>query len=88
MKAVGQYIVINPETNKERKSSGGLAIVTASTDRWIEGKVISISKLLGKETGIKDGDTILYDKHAGHDIKSVESKKYKVITIRDVSAVL
>ena len=81
MKAINNYIVIK-NIKTEPKKIGGL-IMTEKTDvdnRYIKAKIISCGNLV---EGLKDGDVIHYDKHAGHDI-SWNDNIYMVIRDRDV----
>ena len=81
MKAINRYIVIK-NIKTEQKKIGGL-IMTEKTDvdnRYVKAKIISCGNLV---EGLKDGDTIYYDKHAGHDI-SFKDTLYRVIQDRDV----
>ena len=81
MKAINRYIVIK-NIKTEPKRVAGL-IMTEETDvdnRYIKAKIISTGNLV---EGLKDGDTIYYDKHAGHDI-SWKDTLYMVIQDRDV----
>ncbi len=83
MKAINRYIVIK-NIKTEQKKIGGL-IMTEKTDvdnRYIKAKIISCGNLV---EGLKDGDTIYYDKHAGHDI-TWKDELYMVI--RDMDVVL
>ncbi len=83
MKAINRYIVIK-NIKTEQKKIGGL-IMTEETDvdnRYLKAKIISCGNLV---EGLKDGDTIYYDKHAGHDI-SWNNELYMVI--RDMDVVL
>ena len=80
MKAVNYYLVI--DMIKEESKVGGL-ILTDQTDednRYLKGKVVSIGNLV---EGIEEGDTIYYDKHAGHGIQH-KDKFYGVIKQMDV----
>ena len=80
MKAINHYIII--ENIKEPKKVGGL-IMTEETDqdnRYLKAKIISTGNLV---EGLKDGNTIYYDKHAGHGI-SWKEKIYHVIRSGDV----
>ena len=80
MKAVNYYLVI--DMIKEEPKVGGL-ILTDKTDednRYLKAKVVSIGNLV---EGIKEGDTIYYDKHAGHGIQH-KDKFYGVIKQQDV----
>ena len=80
MKAVNHYLVI--DMIKEEPKVGGL-ILTEQTDednRYLKAKVVSIGSMV---EGIKEGDTIYYDKHAGHGIQH-KDKFYGVIKQMDV----
>ena len=81
MKAINRYIVIKNIKTEPKKVAG--LIMTEETDvdnRYIKAKIISTGNLV---EGLKDGDTIYYDKHAGHDI-SWKNNLYMVIQDRDV----
>ena len=81
MKAVNHYIIIDMIKDEPTKV-GGL-ILTEQTDednRYLKGKVVSIGNLV---EGIKEGDIIHYDKHAGHGIQH-KDKFYGVIKQMDV----
>ena len=81
MKAVNHYLIIK-RTKDEPTKVGGL-ILTEETDednRYLKAKVISIGDNV---EGIKEGDTIHYDKHAGHGIQHKDTF-YHVIKQMDV----
>jgi len=81
MKAVNHYIIIDM-VKEEPTKIGGL-ILTEETDednRYLKAKVISTGNLV---EGIEKGDTIYYDKHAGHGIQH-KDKFYGVIKQMDV----
>tara|TARA_Y100001963_G_scaffold152421_1_gene237210 strand:- start:909 stop:1166 length:258 start_codon:yes stop_codon:yes gene_type:complete len=81
MKAVNHYIIVE-NIKTEPKKIGGL-IMTEDLDddnRYIKAKVISIGNLV---EGIKDSDTVYYDKHAGHGVQ-YKNKLYQVIKSGDV----
>ena len=81
MKAINKYIIVK-NIKTELKKVAGL-IVTDETDadnRYLKAKIISCGNLV---EGLKDNDTIYYDKHAGHDI-SWKDTLYRVIQDRDV----
>ena len=80
MKAVNHYLII--DMIKEEPKVGGL-ILTEQIDednRYLKAKVVSIGNLV---EGINEGDTIYYDKHAGHGIQH-KDKFYGVIKQQDV----
>tara|TARA_R110002050_G_scaffold118489_2_gene235905 strand:+ start:286 stop:543 length:258 start_codon:yes stop_codon:yes gene_type:complete len=81
MKAVNHYLVI--ERIKEGPKKVGGLIFTEETDednRYTKAKVISIGNIV---EGIKEGDVIHYDKHAGHGIQHKDTF-YHVIKQMDV----
>ena len=81
MKAVNDYIVVEKEKIGPKKI-GGL-ILTENLDednRYIKATIISTGSLV---QGLKDGDVVHYDKHAGHGI-TWKDTMYQVIRGRDV----
>ena len=81
MKAINHYIIVD-KIKEEPKMVAGL-IMTDNTDvdnRYIRAKIISTGNLV---EGLKDGDNIYYDKHAGHAI-TWKDDLYQVIQSRDV----
>ena len=86
MKAVGKYILIEPAKEKEVSTKGGLLLAESHREdiRYREAKVKTIGTLV---QGIEDGDTIYYDRHAGHKIE-LDRETYHVIKAQDVVFVL
>ena len=80
MKAVNYYLII--DMIKEEPKVGGLILTdqTNEDNRYLKAKVVSIGNLV---EGIKEGDVIYYDKHAGHGIQH-KDKFYGVIKQMDV----
>jgi co-chaperonin GroES (HSP10) len=62
---------------------------TASTteDRWIKADIISTGSVGKSDFGLEDGQTVLYDKHAGQPL-TIEGEKYHMIKATDVALVL
>jgi co-chaperonin GroES (HSP10) len=81
MKAINRYIVVD-KIKVEPKKVAGLIMTddTDSDNRYLRAKIISTGNLV---EGLKDGDIIYYDKHAGHDI-SWKDSLYRVIRDGDV----
>ena len=81
MKAINRYIVVD-KIKVEPKMVAGLIMTddTDSDNRYLRAKIISTGNLV---EGLKDGDVIFYDKHAGHDI-SWKDSLYRVIGDQDV----
>ena len=81
MKAINQYLVV--ENIKEgMKDVGGLLLTEEldSDNRYLKAKIISTGNLI---EGLKDGEIVYYDKHAGHGI-SYKDKLYHVIRSMDI----
>lgn len=85
MQAINHFIVIE-KIKEAPKTIGGLEITESQNNdvRYLKGKVISVGN---KIDFLKEGDIVMYDKHAGHGITWKE-KHYFVITINDVVIVL
>lgn len=86
MKAIGFYIVIDEIKESVKKTDGGLLLTDVHTNdiRYVKAKVISPGSAV---KGVEEGDTIIFDKHAGHGVE-IDNKFYKVIQERDVVLVL
>ena len=83
MKAVNHYIIVEKIKTEQSKVAG--LIMTENIDgdnRYIKAKAISVGNLV---EGIKDGDVVYYDKHAGHGVQYKETLYY---VIRNVDVVL
>lgn len=81
MQAISHYLVID-KIKEAPKKVGGLELTESQNKdvRYLRGKVISVGDLI---PNIKEGDTVRYDKHAGHGIE-YDEKLYYVIKISDV----
>ena len=81
MRAINHYIIAKNIKTEPKKVAG--LIMTDDTDvdnRYLKAKIISTGNLV---EGLKDGDIVHYDKHAGHAI-SWKNKLYHVIRSGDV----
>ena len=81
MQAVNNYIIIDP-IKEDPKKEEGLLIIDQHVDdiRYLKANVISTGNLI---EGIKIGDTIYYDRRAGHGIE-YDDNLYQVIKQQDV----
>jgi co-chaperonin GroES (HSP10) len=84
MKAIGNYIVIDEILETTKKTDGGLELAERHREdiRYRKANIISSGTEL-----VKKGQTILFDRVAGFPAE-FNDKVYKVISIRDVVAVL
>ncbi len=76
MKAVNDYIIVNIEKEGPKKVGGLLLTEDLDQDnRYIKATIISKGNLV---EGLKDGDVIYYDKHAGHGITWLDTMYYVI----------
>ena len=81
MQAINDYVVVDIIKEQPKKISG--LILTDETDesnRYKKANIISVGNLV---EGVKEGDAIFYDKHAGHGI-GYNDKLYRVIRMKDI----
>ena len=81
MQAINDYVIVDKIKEEKKKVSG--LILTDETDesnRYKKANIISMGNLV---EGVKKGDSIFYDKHAGHDI-GYNDELYRVIRMRDI----
>jgi co-chaperonin GroES (HSP10) len=81
MQAINDYVIVDIIKEEPKKVSG--LILTDETDesnRYKKANIISVGNLV---EGVKEGDSIFYDKHAGHDI-GYNDELYRVIRMRDI----
>ncbi len=85
MKPIGKYIVIN-KIHEEKKTESGLILSANDVNeyRYHKGNVVEPGTSVEH---IKSGDTIFFDKAAGHTML-INNTTYTVITERDVVVVL
>ena len=81
MKAVNYYLVVK-NIKEQPKKIAGLDIMDSvdSDNRYVKAEVISIGNLV---EGVREGDVVYYDKHAGHSIQHKDILYY-VIKVGDV----
>ena len=86
MRAVGKCLIIEKIKEGTTTTKGGLMLAESQREdiRYIEAKVLSIGE---EVVGIKEGDMIFYDRHAGHKI-DIDKETYHVIRLGDVVVVL
>ncbi len=86
MKAVGKCLIIEKIKEGTTKTKGGLLLAENQREdiRYIQAKVLSIGD---EVVGVKEGDLIFYDRHAGHKIE-IDKDIYHLIRLGDVVVVL
>lgn len=86
MRAIGKNLIIQKIKEGVTETKGGLLLTENQREdiRYIEAKVIKTGDEI---VGIKEGDLIFYDRHAGHKIEP-DKEIYHVIKLGDVVVVL
>ena len=86
MRAIGKCLIIEKIKEGTTKTKGGLMLAENQREdiRYIEANVLSIGD---EVVGVREGDRIFYDRHAGHKI-DIDKETYQVIRLGDVVVVL
>ena len=92
IKLLGERIVIKVVEETEQ-TTGGIFIPDSAKEKPQKGEVVAVG--LGKMNDkgerepmdVKVGDTILYAKYSGTDVK-VDGTEYKILSIKDALAVI
>ena len=92
LKPLGDRIVIKVIEDTEQ-TSGGTFIPDSAKEKPQKGEVVAIGQGKMNEKGerepmdVKVGDTVLYAKYAGTDIK-MDGVEYKILSVKDALAVI
>jgi chaperonin GroES len=86
MKAIGKNLVIQKVKEGTTATKGGLLLAENQREdiRYVEAKVLYIGD---EVVGVKEGDSIFFDRHAGHKIEP-DKEIYHIIKLGDVVVVL
>ena len=86
MKAIGKNLIIQKVKEGATKTKGGLLLADSHKEdiRYIEATIVSVGDEI---VGLKENDSIYFDRHAGHKIE-VNKDTYHVIKASDVVVVL
>ncbi len=92
LKPLGDRIVIKVIEDTEQ-TSGGIFIPDSAKEKPQKGQVVAVGAGKINEKGerepmdVKTGDTILYAKYAGTDIK-IDGVEYKILSVKDALAII
>lgn len=92
VKPLGDRIVIKPKASEE-KSTGGIVIPDTAKERPHEGNIVSVGPGRLLETGtlqpleVKVGQTVLYSKYAGTEIK-LNGEEYVIVKEDEILAIV
>jgi co-chaperonin GroES (HSP10) len=86
MKAIGRNIIIEKTKEGTTTTKGGLLLAENQREdiRYVEATVLSVGEQV---EGLKEKDSIFFDRHAGHKIE-INKQTYHVIKNQDVVVVL
>ena len=86
MKAIGRNIIIEKIKEGTTTTKGGLLLAENQREdiRYVEATVLSVGEQV---EGLKEKDSIYFDRHAGHKIE-IDKQTYHVIKNQDVVVVL
>ena len=86
MKAIGRNLIIEKIKEGTTKTKGGLLLAENQREdiRYTEADILSVGEQV---EGLKEGDKIFFDRHAGHKIE-IDKKTYHIIKAQDVVVVL
>ena len=88
IRPLGDRVVIKPLIAEEKTKTGIILPETAEKEKPEQGKIVAIGK--GEKIsklGLKIGNTVLFEKYAGTDIK-IENVEYKVVDKDSILAIL
>lgn len=92
IRPLGDKIVIKVIEDAEQ-TSGGIFIPDSAKEKSQKGEVIAVGSGKMNEKGerepmdVKIGDTVLYAKYAGTDVK-MDGTEYKILSIKDALAII
>ena len=85
--------VLIKRVGEEEKTKGGIIIPDTAKEKPIQGKVIAVGKGALDKDGklipleVKEGDTVLFGKYAGTEIK-VEGTDYLIVRENDILGIV
>ena len=93
LKPLGDRVVVEP-LEQEEKTAAGIILPETAKEKPQEGKVIAVGPGKLDESGkkrfpmdVKVGDTVLFAKYAGTEVK-LEDKKFLILRESDLMAVV
>ena len=92
LRPLGDHVVIRP-IESEDMTSGGIVLPDTAKEQQTKGKVIAVGtgRVLsnGKRVvpGVKNGDTVIYGKYAGSDVK-IQDEELKICSESEILAIV
>lgn len=85
-KPLGERVLVE-RLEEESKTSSGIIIPDNAKEKPLMGKVKAISAKVAEEKTLKEGDTIVFGKYSGTEIK-LDNVEYIVLESKDILGVL
>lgn len=87
IKPLGDRVLVEP-SKQEEKTSGGIIIPDTAKEKPQKGTVVAIGNgTKDEKMEVKVGDTVLYGKYAGTELK-LEAKDYLIMRQSDILAII
>lgn len=92
LKPLGDRLIVEP-TQQEEVTASGIVLPETAKEKPMQGKVLAVGPGLRKDDGsriepdVKEGDSVLYAKYAGTEVK-IGDNKYLIMKETDVLAIV
>lgn len=92
LKSLGDRVILKVEEEKEQ-TVGGIVLASNAKEKPQTAKVVAVGEGLTLENGttvapkVKEGDTVLFDKYAGTEVKH-DGESYLVVHEKDLMAIV
>jgi chaperonin GroES len=92
LKPLGDRLIITP-IEQEETTASGIVLPETAKEKPMQGKVLSVGPGSRKEDGsriemdVVKGDTVLYAKYAGTEVK-LDNQKYLILRETDILAII
>jgi len=92
LKPLGDRLIIEP-IEQEEMTASGIVLPETAKEKPMQGKVLAVGPGARKDDGsraevdVKKGDTVLYAKYAGTEVK-IDNNKYLILKESDVLAIV
>ena len=92
LRPLGDRLIVEP-IEQEEMTASGIVLPETAKEKPMQGKVVAAGPGGRKEDGsriamdVKEGDTVLYAKYAGTEVK-ISDKKYLIFRETDVLAIV
>ena len=92
LKPLGDRLIVEP-IEQEEMTASGIVLPETAKEKPMQGEVVAAGPGARKDDGsraemdVKKGDTVLYAKYAGTEVK-IDGKKYLILKETDVLAIV